>query len=233
MASTHRTGEEIRDANIAAMGPELGELFTVLSFELTWLFMHWKQWLVLFTAGQARVDILNRTASMFFGLLQSTIWNETMLSITRLTAPERSMGKENLTIRRFPALVSDEQLSTKLQTAIDKLVLKTASAYDQRNRYIAHRDLALSLGRESRPLAPSSHQEVDEMLDSIAGILNSIESHYCGGSTTAYRTSVVTDDAESVLYYLRAGLRREEQRLEYLEKGEVRPEDWDEDNKPV
>jgi hypothetical protein len=59
-------------------------------------------------------------------------------------------------------------------------------------------------------------------------ILNKIQNHYCH-STTWYE-SPITYGVMTLLYTLRDGIRREEVRMQRLEKdGEYRPEDWDDD----
>jgi hypothetical protein len=227
------SADEVRAANVAAMGAELGELFTALSFELTWLFLLWKQYLMLYGGKQTRLDLINQAAPFFFGLMQGAIWDDTLLSITRLTGPEDSMGKKNLTVRRLPALIGDARLSSDTKASVDSLVEKAAFAFDRRNRYLAHRDLALSLGKPAKPIPNATREQIGEILDGIADLLNRIEQHYCR-STTAYRTAPVNGDAESLLYVIRDGLRREELRQQRLEEtGEYHPKDWDDDAPPI
>jgi hypothetical protein len=62
-------------------------------------------------------------------------------------------------------------------------------------------------------------------------ILNAIQAHFLS-ATTVYDASRITHGVMDLLYAVRGGLRREDVRQERLERGEYRPEDWD-DNAPA
>jgi hypothetical protein len=214
------------------MGPELGELFTLLSDELTWLFWRWDQYVKLYGERPSRLEILNASAPFFFALIQDTLWYETLLGIARIAGPEATGGKQNLSVRRIPPLINDRDLREKVEQLLGTALNACEFAIDWRNRHIAHRDLELSLGRAARPLPVASRERVNNALDSIAAVLNRLESHYFN-STVAYRSSPMTGDAEALLYVLRDGLRRAEERERRLQAGDYRPEDWDDDAPPL
>ena len=221
--------DDVRRRNQAAMGEELGELYTVLSNDLTWLHWRWSQYVQLFADKPERLEVLNSTAPFFFFVVQRTLWYDTLLGLTLLTAPVKTMNKDNLTIRRLPALVADSKLQAEVEDLITKAVGATEFATDWRNREIAHRDLALALGHEAaKPLAPATREKVEEALDSIAAALNHLDLHFLG-ATTYFRYSGGSRGAEDLLYVLRDGLRREQLRQEKLQSGEYDPKDWNDD----
>jgi len=222
------SADEVRDKNVAAMGKELGELFTALSNELTFLSWHWQQFSDLYLGKQARFEVMNRAAPFFFWLLQRSWWEESLLGITRLVAPPESMGKANLTFQRLPGLIGDEELRAKTERLIKVVVSDSAFAKTWRNKRIAHRDLDLALKRSRVPLPPATHTHVERVLERLAQILNDVERHFAN-SSTIYHKSPITHGALDLLYVVRDGLRREEVRQKRLEKGEYRPEDWDDD----
>ena len=224
------SAEEVRERNIKAMGKDLGELFTELSNELTWLFWRWSQFEKLFGNEKSRIDVLNSTSPMFFGIVQDALWLDTLLGISRLAGPASTghgkREKQNLSVRRIPDLLVDVTLQAEVSQLIGDVVRDAEFAMDWRNRHIAHRDLDLSLGHPASPLAPASRQAVNGALDSLAGVLNRLDLHYFD-SETGYRSSPLNADADDLFFYLRAGLRREANRQKQLEMGEYRPEDWD------
>jgi len=222
------SAEQVREHHIVAMGPELGELFTLLSDELTWLYWQWSQYVKLYAAKPSRLEILNASAPLFFGIIQRTLWFETILGVTRISGPETTGKKQNLSVRRLPPLIADAAVRVDAERMLVDVVDSSAFAMDWRNRHIAHRDLDLSLGRQAQPLTPATKHAVDVALDALAALLNRIADHYLN-STTAYRSSPMSWDAESLLYVLRDGLKREEIRTARLEAGEYRPEDWNDD----
>ena len=223
-----KSGNEALAADVATMGPDLGALYHVLSAELTWAYWRWRQYVSLFGSGQRRLDILDSSAPFFFYIIQRTLWFETLLGIARLAGPEVSLGKQNLSIRQLPPLISDPTLKATVASEVDKAVAAGQFAIDWRNRHIAHRDLDLSLNRSPKPLPPASQQEVEAALLAIATTLNLLQSKL-QGSTTVYTFSSSSQGAEALLSVLRDGLRREELRQRKLEQGKYDPEDWNDD----
>ena len=104
-----RSSDEVRADFIAKMGQDLGEVFAVLSYELTMLSWQFQELSELY-GGEQRAELMNAAAPFFFWLLQRTWWDESLLGITRLVAPKQSMGRTNLTIQQFPELIADAQL---------------------------------------------------------------------------------------------------------------------------
>ena len=226
--SEDRSGEEVRARNIAAMGQELGELYTLLSAELIWLFVRWKQYVQLFADKPSRIEIINESAPFFFGLIQRVLWEETLLGIARLAGPVATAGKQNLSMHRIPPLLSNHDLESRVSVLLDIVDEQGAFAIDWRNRHIAHRDLNLLLNSEAEPLAIASKELVDSVLDSMAALLNAIDQHYFR-STTAYRMALTTFGAEELLYTLRDGLRLRKLRDERLEEGHYDSREWNDD----
>lgn len=211
----------------ALLGPELGPLVDALSDELSWVFIRWSQYTKLFTAD-ARVEILNAAAPFFFWVVQETLWYDTLLGISRLAGPPKTAGKDNLSIHRVVPLIQDESLSEVVRERIDRLSLACDFAIQWRNRHIAHRDLALALKREARPLPKASEAQVSAALEALASALNAIDKHF-RRTTVAYHAASTVWDADSVVYCLRDGLRREEIRQRRLEEGQYDPADWNDD----
>ena len=210
------------------MGDELGELYTVLSTDLTWLYWRWSQYVQLFAEKPERLELLNSTAPFFFFVVQRTLWYDTLLGLTLLSAPVKTMNKDNLTIRRLSPLLDDDNLRAEVEVLVMQAVEASAFAADWRNREIAHRDLALALGREAKPLESATREKVEKALQALAEVLNRVDLHYLK-STTHYLYSGGARGAEDLLYVLRDGLRREQLRQEKLRSGEYDPKDWDDD----
>lgn len=227
-----RTGEETRARNTEAMGHELGELYTLLDTELVWVFILWRQFVQLYAEEPSRIDLLNESASFFFGLLQQNLWEDTLLGITRLTGPERSSGNQNLSLRRLPPLIPNRRLRSRVEHLVDEVKEKAGFAQDWRNRHIAHRDLDLLTKPEAEPLKPASKEAVDAVLDACAAVLNAM-AHFYFDSSTAYRATVTLFDAGSLLLVLRDGVRLGRRRDELLGKGIYDPEDWIHDESPI
>lgn len=222
----NQSSVEVRRNNISAMGTDLGELFTVLSEELTMLTWQFQELAELYGGNGNRHEIMNRVAPFFFWLLQRSWWDECLLSVTRLLAPIESMGKANLTFQRLPDLISDGEVKASIAKRVAALLTLAAFAKEWRNKRLAHRDLAHALNKAPAKLPPATLGDVWVVLREMAGILNEVEHRYCKSET--WYESPITHGVMSLLYTLRDGLRREEVRLDRLNAtGEYRPEDWD------
>ena len=97
------TPEQVRDKFIEGMEPDLGELYFDLYTELGLLHIKWRQFLDLYGKDPARVDLLNQIAPEFFGRLQTTLYEDVILHMARMTDPKET-GRQrqlNLTLRRI------------------------------------------------------------------------------------------------------------------------------------
>ena len=224
--SRSKSHDEARAEYIEKMGGDLGHLFHVLDTELTWVHWRWQQFRALYGDKEERIVLLNDSAPLFFHLLQSTLFNDTLLSIAWLVGPERTAGQPNLTIRRLPPLISDESFSAETARLVEAAVSAAAFATDRRNRHLAHRDLALSLDQTAEPLAEASRKSVEEALEELRACLNVVQRHFTR-ATTAYSHSPLTGDAEALLYVLQAGQLRLRERDTFLRRGEAHPDDLD------
>ena len=223
-----QTAEKRRAEYCEKMGDELGSLFSALWDEVVRLHILWDQFVELFGGAPGRIEIINKTAPRFFVLTQRLLWNEALLSISRLTAYRKSADKPNLTVRRLPPLIGDPELRSQVEGRVSALVAKSGSATIWRNRRLAHADLLLALDRPTEPLPVVTRGEIEDCLTGLAGVMNAVELPYTNG-TTAYSSSVSTHGARALLGWLRDGLRREEDRLASIEAGEYDPRLWNDD----
>ena len=224
---TSRTTEEVKAANIAEMGEQLGEVYSALWQELTILHFDWHEYTELFGTKAARIDLMNQSAPHFFRLVQDRLWETTLLNLARLTDPVVSPGKDerkNLTIKALSDLIEDTKLKDQVTGLIENVVKLTEFARDWRNRHIGHRDLKLALQQPTTPLAEGSRLDVKNALAAIATTLNALEGHY-HHSYTAYDYVSPIGGAVSLLYVLGIGGRARNDREKRLEAGEQTPED--------
>src|SRR5947207_2629252 len=104
---TERRSDEVRESHIRVLGQKLGEVYNALWQEAVWLHFEWQQYEKLFAQSQETVAVLNELAGAFFWTTQQVFFEHALLSISRLTGPVKSMGRDNLTIRLLPSLASD------------------------------------------------------------------------------------------------------------------------------
>jgi protein-tyrosine-phosphatase len=223
--SKELTAEEVKQEYIAAMGPELGNVFYELRNECLVLHWKWEEYVALFGTSSQRVKLLNEAAGAFFWVVQDSLWRDVLLSIARLTDPTNSgKGKDNLTLQKLRGLVAPA-VQPKVEKLIAECLARTEFARDWRNRHIAHSDLALALDdKNARPLIAASRQSVKEALAPFVKLLNAVEVHYTNAE--AMYEPRPHGNAESLLYVMRDGLKAEEDRYKRMKSGDYGPDDF-------
>lgn len=169
----------------SAMGPELGTSFFALHRKLVELHILWQQYRQLFGTDSETVRLLNRTAGLFFKIVQDELWDSILLGISRMTDPPKSSGQKNLTLRSLPDLITDTALRGELEILCEKARSEARFAREHRNKRIAHQDHGYLSGRAANPLNGISRQSVETMLAALRAVLNRLNLHFCD-STTLY-----------------------------------------------
>ena len=222
-----RTADEVKREYADAMGEPLGKQFHALWQEVAWLHVKWEEYLELFGTKPSRIELLNKAAPRFFGIVQDLLWEETILHIARLTDPAKSKKKKNrsnLTIYVLPDLIDDLDFRVSIEDAITVAKDKTAFCRDWRNRRIAHRDLRLAIEEGAKPLPPTSRADIRAAIASIDAVLITMTRHYMDTET---RFDIVkrAEGAEALLYVLDDGLRADAEREDRIRRGEYLEED--------
>jgi len=218
------TYEESKQKCIDAMGEEFGSIYHTLSNELAWLYIKWSEYVELFGTKPSRIDLLNQASRLFFRIVQDTLWENTLLHITRLTAKPTSCGKDNLTICRLPNYIDDEEYKTKINDLINIAVEKSDFCKDWRDRRIAHTDLSLAMCEDAEDLKPASRKKVKEVLKSISDVLNTVSELFTN-SSELFECISNPNGAVSLLYVLDDGLKAQKIRDERRKAGNFLPED--------
>ncbi len=226
-----QTAEEARAERIEAMGEALGSHFDALWQQLVSAKRKWGEYVTLFGTNEKRVALLNAAAPQFFNLLDSILWEDTVLHIARLTDLSNTFGQRNrtnLSIRAFPELITDARLRDALATHLKAAVDATGFARDWRNRRIAHRDLQYELDRSAKPLAFASRASVNTAFEKIEAVMNAVQLHFLD-STTHYDTPISRGGAMTLLHTLHYGVQVLNDRQERLARGDW---NWEKDRLP-
>lgn len=213
----HQTSAEAKAEYQAKMGHELGEVFAEVVQELWRIHMKWHEYVVLFGTKESRIDLMNEAAPRFFGVLESSLWEDVLLSIARLADNPQVAGKETLSVKRIPALIADPGLAKDVAGLVAKSLDAAQPCRDWRNRRIAHNDLNLSLDRpHAKKLADASRLTIREALGSFTRIINRIALFY-GDFEIGFEHMDGDGDAEELLRVLSLGLRTRKKALDELE----------------
>ncbi|WP_355606351.1 hypothetical protein RZV17_00695 [Xanthomonas cannabis] len=201
MTST-QSMDEVHANYVTLIGDELGTAFATLHRKLIELHMVWKQYQQLFGSDQETVELLNRTAALFFKIIQDEMWDSVLLGISRMTDPPETRGKKNLTIHSLPALIEDPSLKLELETLCEAALEQAAFAREHRNKRIAHQDHGYATNRSAHALSGISRERVKSMLAAIGKVMNRLNLHF-KDSTTLYEEFLDDSGARVLVSKLR------------------------------
>jgi len=197
-----RSEDEVLTAYLSSMGDELGNSAFLLFKKLVELHIIWQQYRQLYGSDPEVIHLLNRTAGLFFKIVQDELWDSVLLGISRLTDPPATGKKKNLTIQSLPPLIGDPKFRAELQSLCDFAVLKTEFARDHRNKRIAHQDHGYTTDRSLNPLTGVSRECVEAMLSSLRQVMNHLDGHF-RDSTVMYERFVDQSGARVLISKLK------------------------------
>jgi len=204
-----QTDDEVLVGQIAAMGPELGNLYHAISREVSSLHWRWGEYRVLFAEKPSRIDLMNQSAPFFFRVVHDAIFESTLIGIARLVGPPFSAGKSNLTIRRFEALIAGASLKAEIAALVERAQTAADFAIEWRKRQIAHRDLHLALNVSPNPLPTATAEKVNLALSALHEVLGKVEVAYLKSATIHARSPW---GAKALLTLVQGGLLREQEK---------------------
>jgi hypothetical protein len=191
---------------IAALPSELAPVYIEIWQDVSWVYGNWAIFLQLYSDDDA-ISLLNNTAPSYFRVCQDTLLNDILMAICRLTDPAKTGSKTNLSLQRLVDTV-DESTNKNLKSELVRLLDLAQTNFDfaraHRNRRLAHIDLKTRMNSHPEPLSGITQKSLQEALDSIATIMNTVQRHFDNGETV-YSHPIMPDDGKDLLYWLRKG----------------------------
>lgn len=151
------------------------QLLDAVEREFTQVGYRWVIFCQLFDSGQENVDLLNRSGSNVFQLLQQLILDDVMLGLCRLTDPPKSMGSENASLRNLVEKLQARlptQSKLKIDTKLTELNAHLSKVRELRNKALSHNDLSHAISATLLPRP--TYDELEGAIDSATSILNEI-----------------------------------------------------------
>jgi hypothetical protein len=192
------------------------DLWEYLESEVTWLHGRWKIYRQLYGTSPERIDLLNKTASAFFYIVENTLFDGVVLALSRLTDPATKGSQDNAVLEqllRQPEIMADAALIARLTDRLQQLRDKCTEFRKIRNKRIGHNDLSIALKATSLP--PVSREMVEGALLLLREFMNDVQQHFTG-SVTAYEHFAMMSDGEALIYRLRQAQAYERAVLEGL-----------------
>lgn len=151
------------------------ELLDAIEREFTQLGYRWAMFRQLFDSGQDNIDLLNKSGSNVFQLLQKLIIDDVMMSLCRLTDPPTSAGSENASLKNLVGKLREE-LSLESTKKIDAKLFELSEHLEKvkvlRNKALSHTDLTHALNTELLPRP--TYDELEGAMDAATSILDEI-----------------------------------------------------------
>ena len=181
----------------AQLPPELASQFRPLFKDIFWLGMKWREYATLF-GDESNFYLLHRTASYLFQIIDDIMWDDMILHLSRLVGSAKSMGKENLTVRRIPELIQDAALKSEIQELVESCQAHCAFVAEHRNKRLAHYDLEIAIQNLEASLAGVSRMEMRRAVESLQSIMQKIYAHYTDRHFD-FDSSLRSDNANSLI----------------------------------
>lgn len=187
------------------MGAEITVLFYRIHEEVVHLFYRWKIHRQLFAGGQENLDLLNRSGSNVFSLLQGLIEENAFLTLCRLTDPAATGSYENLSIKSLlekAGATLDARVHADLSERLERLEAATGKLRVHRSKRIAHLDLAHAINPELLPVV--YYSELEDALNALGEVMRSLHLELLSADAT-YREPAIAYgcDGEHLLCILR------------------------------
>jgi hypothetical protein len=201
--ASESTSEEHRAEVAAAMGKDLGELFSDLADEFVWARLKWQEYEALFDSPD-KVELLNEAAPAFFGSLQRTLLDDILMHLCRLTDRATVSGQDTLSLEQLLKAIPDSTLVASLDPLLADVKEKTKPARTFRNKRGAHTDLKVVRGEKVLP--GISRAEVRDALTSIHTLLEKVREHY-KLSPESFQVIEALGGVDTVLACVRRGVQ--------------------------
>jgi hypothetical protein len=183
------------------MPSEIADSFRALWNDVVNTNAQWRIYKALFNDSESTVKLLNDTAPVFFSSVQHALADSVLLCVGRLL-DTRSDTNALAALPRLLA-VTDPRLADTLNSMIAKAKDAATPIISHRHKRIAHTDTQVRLAKAM--LQDLTVASIDKSLDSIADIMNVVESRF----DTAQTNFAQTDIGDSVSDLLRdLGLAR-------------------------
>lgn len=185
------------------MQPQI--LFNRIHEEVVQLFYRWKLFRQLFGSGEENLNLLNKSGSNVFELLQRLTEDNVLLTLCRLTDPERTGSYENLSIRNFLGRIGavlDVTVRQGLHGKLARLEAATEQLRIHRSKRIAHLDLSHALRPELLP--PLWYGDMQDALKILESIMKDLHLIVLNADTSYKEPAIAYGcDGEYLLRFLR------------------------------
>lgn len=157
-------------------------LLTSIEQQFTQINYVWKLFLQLYDSGNENIDLLNKSGSNFFEIVQSLMIYDTMSALCRLTDPASTGKSKNasisLLLEHFKGDIDDDLLK-EYKVIFSEIDEHIENIRITRNKMMSHSDLEHSL--KVLPIPKVTYDDIENSISVIRKLLEKIT-----GNSTEY-----------------------------------------------
>lgn len=220
MSENHFSPDQMKSHYIERMGEELGAIFSELWQEVAFLYHKWQYFELLM--DEKHQDLFFDTFSQFFHTTEWVYLENILLHICRITDVKETGRdkKPNLTIRRFPDLISDEERRKAVAKAVDNAVEVSEDIKLFRDKFIAHIDYFArfpdkALKPEEAIIPRLPVLKIKEAIGCIVDVMNTVDE-----GRLAFDSPSSVDGRDALIQVLSDGIELRKIRQEKMRRGD-------------
>ena len=168
------------------MPQPIKEVYEPLQQQVQSLHREWLMFRQVYGTSNKRINLISRIAGSFFAVVQRTLYDHCLLSLSRLLdPPDHGKKRHNLTLERLANVVKTDGASIAvLSTTLSQIHALIAPHADVRNKIIAHNDLPTTptLYDGTSTITGPSRQTFEDCLGLVRDLMNAVRPHYEGTS---------------------------------------------------
>lgn len=152
---------------------DLLKIMGILEAEYFALRLIWQEYRELYASASDLIDLMNRVAPGFFGMVQNLMLETMILRMSRLTDKRQTGTKENLSLSQIPYAIPDDKSEhvAEIRQLIRTAVGKVDIARNWRNTRLAHIDYNHAMSRDLDEFS-IGYVELQKGIDAIHTVLN-------------------------------------------------------------
>ena len=194
------------------MPPEVTGVFRPLQDQLVLMRTKWTLFRQVFGTDAERIELLNRFAPGFFGMVQEIMYDDLVQSLFRLTDPAATCAHPNLCLNRLAKVLKDTgtTVAASVQARSQAIGGLLAPFADWRNHRTAHNDLetAQACHLELSSLKGPSRVLIEDVLVRAGQLMNEAAAYYGEGPMEYEGTIPPPGDGDALVRRLEDLARR-------------------------
>ena len=187
---------------------DLEETIKTVHDQLVQISLRWRIFVQLFDSGQENIDVLNKSGSNVFRLLQMSLIDDVIMSLSKLTDAEKWSGSENASIhnvvKKWRQQLSDDADTTEIDEQLKTVAVYCNNIRQYRNKTLAHADLLYALKVSTLPRI--TYDEIELTVEALKKILIKIAADACERSLSYGVIDRYGTGVDALLKVLKQGL---------------------------